>query len=60
MPRMDGLGLLAVIRTEHALRDLPVILLSARAGEEAREALRQANERLEQRVAEEMARRAKA
>jgi signal transduction histidine kinase len=33
---MDGFGLLAGIRADPALRDLPVILLSARAGEEAR------------------------
>ena len=36
MPRLDGFGLLAAIRTEPALLDLPVIMLSARAGEEAR------------------------
>jgi len=36
MPRLDGLGLLAAIRGDESLRDLPVILLSARAGEEAR------------------------
>nr|WP_294513258.1 ATP-binding protein [uncultured Rhodopila sp.] len=99
MPRLDGFGLLAAIRADADLRDLPVILLSARAGEEARlegldagaddylvkpfsarellarvrsnldlarlrraarDALRQANELLEQRVAEEVARRAQA
>jgi signal transduction histidine kinase len=99
MPRMDGFGLLAGIRADPTLRDLPVILLSARAGEEARvegleggaddylvkpfsarellarvrsnlelarlrdeaqNALLQANERLEQRVATEMDNRAKA
>jgi PAS domain S-box-containing protein len=36
MPVLDGFGLLAAIRGDAALRDLPVILLSARAGEEAR------------------------
>jgi signal transduction histidine kinase/PAS domain-containing protein len=36
MPRMDGFGLLGGIRGDPALRDLPIILLSARAGEEAR------------------------
>ncbi len=36
MPRMDGFGLLAGIRSDPILHDLPVILLSARAGEEAR------------------------
>ncbi|MEA2737554.1 MAG: hypothetical protein QOH05_861 [Acetobacteraceae bacterium] len=99
MPRMDGFGLLAGVRADPELRDLPVILLSARAGEEARlegleagaddylvkpfsareliarvrsnlelarlrqearDALLQANEMLEQRVTEEMRRRAKA
>lgn len=35
MPRLDGLGLLKRLRTEEALRDVPVMLLSARAGEEA-------------------------
>jgi CheY-like chemotaxis protein len=34
MPRLDGLGLLQKIRADPRLRDLPVILLSARAGEE--------------------------
>ncbi|MCD0157877.1 ATP-binding protein [Deinococcus sp. 6GRE01] len=36
MPRLDGLGLLAAVRESPATRDLPVIMLSARAGEEAR------------------------
>jgi PAS domain S-box-containing protein len=36
MPVLDGFGLLAAIRADPGLRDLPVILLSARAGEEAR------------------------
>ena len=36
MPRLDGLALLKNLRADEALRDVPVILLSARAGEEAR------------------------
>ena len=36
MPRLDGFGLLAAIRANEKTRALPVILLSARAGEEAR------------------------
>jgi PAS domain S-box-containing protein len=36
MPVLDGLGLLREIRGDPALRDIPVILLSARAGEESR------------------------
>ena len=36
MPQLDGFGLLAAIRSDPELRDLPVIMLSARAGEEAR------------------------
>lgn len=36
MPRLDGFGLLASIRRDTGLRELPIILLSARAGEEAR------------------------
>jgi signal transduction histidine kinase/DNA-binding response OmpR family regulator len=36
MPRLDGLELLNALRSDAALRDVPVILLSARAGEEAR------------------------
>ena len=36
MPRLDGFGLLARIRQDAATQSLPVILLSARAGEESR------------------------
>ncbi len=36
MPRLDGFGLLKEVREHDALRGVPVILLSARAGEEAR------------------------
>jgi PAS domain S-box-containing protein len=36
MPRLDGFGLIQELRRDDTLRDLPVILLSARAGEEAR------------------------
>jgi len=36
MPRLDGFGLLREVRADPALIDLPVLLLSARAGEEAR------------------------
>ncbi len=36
MPRLDGFGLLAAIRGSDETRALPVIVLSARAGEEAR------------------------
>ena len=36
MPGLDGFGLLREIRADPELRDLPVIMLSARAGEEAR------------------------
>ncbi len=36
MPRLDGFGLLAAIRQDKTLRELPVIVLSARAGEDAR------------------------
>jgi PAS domain S-box-containing protein len=36
MPRLDGLNLLARLRANPPTRTLPVILLSARAGEEAR------------------------
>ena len=36
MPRLDGFGLLAALRGDPSTRDIPVMLLSARAGEEAR------------------------
>jgi signal transduction histidine kinase len=36
MPRLDGFGLLRALRSDPALRGIPVMLLSARAGEEAR------------------------
>ena len=36
MPGLDGFGLLAALRADPALRGVPVIMLSARAGEEAR------------------------
>jgi signal transduction histidine kinase len=36
MPRLDGFGLIARLRDDAALRDVPVILISARAGEESR------------------------
>jgi signal transduction histidine kinase/ActR/RegA family two-component response regulator len=36
MPRLDGFGLLRELRADPELRAVPVILLSARAGEEAR------------------------
>ncbi len=36
MPGLDGFGLLREVRRDPELQDLPVILLSARAGEEAR------------------------
>ena len=36
MPKMDGFALLHAIRGDPDLRDLPVILVSARAGEESR------------------------
>jgi PAS domain S-box-containing protein len=35
MPRMDGFAALSELRKDAALKDLPIILLSARAGEEA-------------------------
>jgi PAS domain S-box-containing protein len=36
MPRVDGFSLLLAVRTDPRLREIPVILLSARAGEENR------------------------
>ena len=36
MPQLDGFGLLRAIRDDSALAGTPVILLSARAGEESR------------------------
>jgi PAS domain S-box-containing protein len=36
MPRLDGFGLIAALRGDKRLREIPVILLSARAGEESR------------------------
>jgi signal transduction histidine kinase/DNA-binding NarL/FixJ family response regulator len=36
MPSLDGLGLVQAVRADPALRELPVVLLSARAGEESR------------------------
>ncbi|MTW02133.1 response regulator [Duganella ginsengisoli] len=36
MPELDGFGLLAALRADRRLQDTPVLLLSARAGEEAR------------------------
>ncbi|HEY0737021.1 MAG TPA: ATP-binding protein [Herpetosiphonaceae bacterium] len=38
MPRLDGIGLLAQLRADPSTRTIPVILLSARAGDEARAA----------------------
>ncbi len=36
MPRLDGFGLIRAVREDPQLRAVPIILLSARAGEEAR------------------------
>src|SRR5262249_24273102 len=36
MPRLDGFGLLKALRADPRMRDVPMILLSARAGEESR------------------------
>jgi PAS domain S-box-containing protein len=35
MPRLDGFGLIRELRADPSLRDVPIIALSARAGEEA-------------------------
>lgn len=35
MPRLDGFGLLRALRSDPGTRDIPVVLLSARAGEDA-------------------------
>lgn len=35
MPRLDGFGLIRAVRADRAWRSIPVILLSARAGEES-------------------------
>ncbi|WP_310482478.1 ATP-binding protein [Chamaesiphon sp. VAR_48_metabat_403] len=36
MPNLDGLSLLQTLRSDPQIREIPIILLSARAGEEAR------------------------
>ncbi len=36
MPRLDGFGLLTAVRSDASLRDLPVVMLSARAGDDAK------------------------
>jgi signal transduction histidine kinase/DNA-binding response OmpR family regulator len=36
MPELDGLGLVGAVRADRAIHELPILLLSARAGEEAR------------------------
>ncbi|MBD2448952.1 response regulator [Nostoc sp. FACHB-152] len=36
MPRLDGFGLLSTLRSNNRTREIPIILLSARAGEEAK------------------------
>jgi PAS domain S-box-containing protein len=35
MPRLDGIGLIQALRSDAKLRDVPIVALSARAGEEA-------------------------
>lgn len=36
MPRLDGFALMRILRADGVLKDLPILLLSARAGEESR------------------------
>jgi PAS domain S-box-containing protein len=36
MPRLDGFGLLRAVREDARLRDLPIVMLSARAGDDAK------------------------
>jgi PAS domain S-box-containing protein len=36
MPRLDGFGLLRAVRADAGLRDLPIVMLSARAGDDAK------------------------
>jgi PAS domain S-box-containing protein len=36
MPRLDGIALVAAVRRDESLRSVPIVLLSARAGEESR------------------------
>ncbi len=36
MPRLDGFGLLTAVRADAAVRDLPIVMLSARAGDDAK------------------------
>jgi len=36
MPGLDGFGLLAAVREDAGLRDMPVVMLSARAGDDAK------------------------
>src|SRR5262249_19428117 len=36
MPRLDGFGLLKALRADESLKQIPVLMLSARAGEESR------------------------
>ena len=37
MPRLDGIAMLKALRADAELRDVPVVLLSARAGDESRD-----------------------